>query len=151
MHSALKPRILHQVALLVVAMGLSNYSYCYNEMDKEWAFLCKGLQWYEISKNWYLKEGRLQYLVLLSLKYVDESNASLFRHRYVFIVSLSSMNIFAIICFALSEICCATIVGVKLYIIFFFLIHPLHSYMSLYLSSCADSFPSPWPNFCPFS
>lgn len=82
MHAALKPRILHQVAILVVAMGLSNDSYCYNEMDKEWAFLCNRLQRYLISKKWYLKEGRLQFLVLLSLKYVDESNASLFHHRY---------------------------------------------------------------------
>jgi len=149
-HSALKPRILHQVALLVVAMGLSNYSYCYNEMDKEWAFLCKGLQWYEISKNWYLKEGRLQYLVLLSLKYVDESNASLFRHRYVFIVSLLSMSIFAIICFALLEICCATFVGVKLYIIFYFSYSSFtFLYVFIFIFMCWF-FPLTITNFLPF-
>jgi hypothetical protein len=113
-HSALKPRILHQVALLVVAMGLSNDSYCYNEWTK-WAFLCKGLQWYEISKKvgcniWYfslwnmLMSQMLLYFVIV----------------IVFIVLLSSMNIFAIIYFALLEICCATFVGVKLYIIFYF-------------------------------
>jgi hypothetical protein len=40
--SPLKPRILHQAALLVVAVGLSNDSYGYNEMDKESFFSVKG-------------------------------------------------------------------------------------------------------------
>jgi hypothetical protein len=142
--SPLKPRILHQAALLVVAVGLSNDSYGYNEMDKESFFSVKGCNdtksprsdtskkvgrniWYFTLWNTLMSQMLLYFVIVI-----------------VFIVSLSSMNIFGIICFALSEICCATFVGV--YNIYFSYSSLTFLYVFIFIFMCW----SPWPNFCPF-